>query len=311
VVDGEGRKFSKSLGNGVEPRQLLEKYGMDIIRLWVASSDYSEDIRYSPTIMEGMSEAYRRFRNTFRWLLGNLHGFDAKKDAVAYENLPELEQYILHRFHDVLGNVRKHFDEYQFHKAYRELYEFCGGDLSNFYFDVRKDVLYCDPAKSAERLGCLTVLDILLRGLCTHLAPIVPFTADEVWRAYGHGESVHLSTFVAVEKVWKKDEEFALKWKDILSHRNFINIEIEKERGQGKIGGNAEAYLLLPFHFQHDAKADELWRLVMGASGVDFEGDAIAVSKHPGCKCPRCWRYYDKLETSGVCARCDEAMKDL
>lgn len=326
VVDGEGRKFSKSLGNGVEPRQLLEKYGMDIIRLWVASSDYSEDIRYSPTIMEGMSEAYRRFRNTFRWLLGNLHGFDAQKDAVPYEKLPELEQYILHRLHNVLTEVREHFETYQFHKAYRALYEFCGGDLSNFYFDVRKDVLYCDPANSAERLGCLTVLDILLRGLVTHLAPVIPFTADEVWRAYGNEESVHLSTFMPVEKVWiSKKGDFHQKWNLILQARSAVNLQIEKLRAEGHVGSNLEVEikkLVVPDFFQLDEQTNRMLSLVCGISDIRViegankvqvgafigEGD---LGKHPGHKCPRCWRYYDNLVASGVCARCDEAMKEI
>lgn len=310
VVDGEGRKFSKSLGNGVEPRQLLEKYGMDIIRLWVASSDYSEDIRYSPTIMEGMSEAYRRFRNTFRWLLGNLHGFDAKKDAVPYEKLPELEQYILHRFHGVLTEVRAQFDAYQFHKAYRALYEFCGGDLSNFYFDVRKDVLYCDPAKSAERLGCLTVLDILLRGLVTHLAPIIPFTADEVWRGYGHDESVHLSTFVPVEKSWLKGEEFEKRWKIILSCRDDLNRRVEKLRSVGGIGANIGLDVSCDTETYPLSEEDSsLMRLVCGVSHFKFDDVDYSFGPAGGYKCPRCWRYYDTLKTD-VCTRCDEAMKE-
>lgn len=320
VVDGEGRKFSKSLGNGVEPRQLLEKYGMDIIRLWVASSDYSEDVRYSPTIMDGMSEAYRRFRNTFRWLLGNLNGWDGA--AVAYDELPELEQYILHRLGQVLTAVRGYYDSYQFHKAYRELYEFCGGDLSNFYFDVRKDVLYCDPLASAERRGCLTVLDIVLRALVTHVAPLLPFTSDEVWRSYGKQASVHLQTFVPVEKAWVRDEVFGGRWNNYMLVRQNLNQNLETWRAAGKVTNNTSAKVRL-WHKSLEAGDAENLRIVLGLSELtwdesllDSESDkltdkyAIHIQPHEGHKCPRCWRYYDLLEASGVCGRCDEAVNE-
>lgn len=326
VVDGDGRKFSKSLGNGVEPRQLLEKYGMDIVRLWVASSDYSEDIRYSPVIMDNMADAYRRFRNTFRWLLGNLNGFDAAKNAVSYDKLPELEQYILHRLHEVLTTVRKHYDEFHYHKAYKVLYEFCGGDLSNFYFDVRKDVLYCDPTHSAERLGCLTVLDIVFRTLTTYLAPILVFTCDEAWRSrFGQAESVHLGIFAELKNEWKKDEAFEERWKDILFVRSFVNGGIEQSRASGHIGANTEAKIgtsVAPIKISLTMKITdndkELLRLVCGVSEIHYKlSDALmpetmeqtGSDKHTGHKCPRCWRYYEALQTD-VCARCDDAVKE-
>ncbi|MFZ2587931.1 MAG: isoleucine--tRNA ligase [Alphaproteobacteria bacterium] len=308
VVDGEGRKFSKSLGNGVEPSQLWDKLGMDIVRLWVSASDYSEDIRYSPTIMDGMSEAYRRFRNTFRWLLGNLNGWD--KQPVAYADLPELEQYMLHRLADVLTKVRGHMDAYQFHKAYRELYEFCGGDLSNFYFDVRKDVLYCDPLSSKERRGCLTVLDIILRALVTHLAPILSFTCDEVWRNYGNKDSVHLETFVNVEVVSSAD--FEMRWEEIRNARNEINIGLEKLRAEGKIGSNLDAKVILPSNYRNISAYSNLGtiREALNVSDVIVgDTDSLIVTKHEGHKCPRCWRYYDVLKTD-VCARCDDALTE-
>ncbi|MCP5405512.1 MAG: isoleucine--tRNA ligase [Pseudomonadaceae bacterium] len=348
VVDGEGRKFSKSLGNGVEPRQLWDKYGMDIVRLWVASSDYSEDIRYSPVIMDSMSDAYRRFRNTFRWLLGNLNGWDG--EAVPYDQLPELEQYMLHRLGQVLGNVRKHFDAYQFHKAYRELYEFCGGDLSNFYFDVRKDVLYCDPLSSPARKGCLTVLDILLRALATHLAPILPFTCDEVWRSRMGDASVHMETFVPVGREWVKDEAFEARWDEIMLVRERMNQVAEKWRNEGKIKSNASAQGMVVAEKTNLSEKDgELLRLVTGLSFIhinmltqteewweEFEPPVHCVIRPyeeeveirpeenielvAGDKCPRCWRIYGGkvingdepagLRPSGVCARCDEALAE-
>ncbi len=300
VVDGEGRKFSKSLGNGVEPHQLMDKYGMDIIRLWVASSDYSEDIRYSPQIMDSMADAYRRFRNTFRWLLGNLNGVaDVELDVA---NLPELEAYMLHRLGTVLAEVRGHYDAYQFHKGYRALYEFCGTELSNFYFDVRKDVLYCDADSSATRQATLAVLVQVFRGLVTHLAPLMPFTTDEAWRErYGDEACVHMERYQTVPEV-KVD---AARWESLFATRDAVNSELEKLRAAGGIGANTEAAVTLA---EMDAAA-ELVREVLGVSTVS-KGFDLQATKHDGHKCPRCWRYHDKLEESGLCLRCDEAVAE-
>jgi isoleucyl-tRNA synthetase len=196
VVDGQGRKFSKSLGNGVAPESLLNKYGMDILRLWVASADYSEDIRYSEQILEGTADTYRKLRNVLRWLLGNLPEEGGAVAAVAQENLPELERYVLHQLGTTLAAVRADYDAFQFHAGLRKLVEFCTSTLSNFYFDVRKDVLYCDAANSTDRVACVYVLDEIFKGLVTHLAPLAPFTTDEAWRCrYGEDMCVHLGRF--------------------------------------------------------------------------------------------------------------------
>jgi isoleucyl-tRNA synthetase len=297
VVDGEGRKFSKSLGNGVEPRSLLDKYGMDIIRLWVASSDYSEDIRYSPQIMDSTADAYRRFRNTFRWLLGNLNS--VQDMPVVVDDLPELERYMLHRLGVVMKEVRGHFDGFQFHKAYRALYEFCGTDLSNFYFDVRKDVLYCDGDNSPLRQATLSVLVQVFRALVTHLAPLMPFTTDEAWRErYGEETCVHLEEFQPLHEV-DMDVEM---WAGLMALRDRVNVELEKLRAAGGLGANTEASIVVDGAFD-----DELVREVCGVSAVK-QGAELKVAKHSGHKCPRCWRHYDKLESSGVCLRCDEAV---
>ncbi len=300
VVDGEGRKFSKSLGNGVEPHQLMDKYGMDIIRLWVASSDYSEDIRYSPQIMDSMADAYRRFRNTFRWLLGNLNGVaDVDVDVAS---LPELERYMLHRLGTVLAEVRGHYDAYQFHKGYRALYEFCGTELSNFYFDVRKDVLYCDAASSATRKATVAVLVQVFRGLVTHLAPLMPFTTDEAWRErYGEDACVHKERFQTVPEVGVEES----RWTGLFETRDAVNVELEKLRTAGGVGANSEASITLA-----DAGVPaELLREVLGVSKVSF-ASGLSVAKHDGHKCPRCWRYYDTVEESGLCLRCDEAVTE-
>ncbi|MDD9912870.1 MAG: isoleucine--tRNA ligase [Alphaproteobacteria bacterium] len=304
VVDGEGRKFSKSLGNGVEPRELLDTYGMDIIRLWVASSDYSEDIRYSDEIMKGASDAYRRFRNTFRFLLGNLHGFSAEK-AMDVTNMPELEQYMLHRLHKVLTEVRTAYDTYKIHHAYRALYDFCNTELSNFYFDVRKDVLYCDAKEGDRRLACQTVLWHLLQSLTTYLAPIIPFTTDETYRQwFGENESVHMQTFHGPEANWQKDAAFEEQWNNVLNTRDAVNQKIESLRAEGEVGANTDVAVTLPLN----GLTAEQWVEVLVVSQI-AEGEGVTVAKASGHKCPRCWMYHETLAESGVCTRCDEALK--
>lgn len=296
VVDGEGRKFSKSLGNGVEPKDLLSKYGMDIIRLWIASSDYSEDIRYSPQIVESAADTYRRLRNTLRWLLGNLNGFADSQCTL--ENMPELEQYILARLGAVLEEARTHFDAFQFHKATRAILEFCGTELSNFYFDARKDVLYCDAATSPTRIACQSVLVQVFKGLVTHLNPLMPFTCNEAWmERYGPTAHVQLETFAIPPRTTVD----AARWSTLLALRDTVNAELEKLRAAGNLGANAEAHITVPTELP-----TELVREVCGVSEA-HPGSTLAVSKHTGHKCPRCWRYYGQLEESGVCLRCEDA----
>jgi len=325
VVDGSGRKFSKSLGNGVAPSELLGKYGMDILRLWVASSDYSEDIRYSPTILEGTAESYRKLRNVLRWLLGNLPEFGpeggGEVPAVAPENLPELERYVMSELHRVMSETRGHYEAYQFHAGLRVLLEFCTTTLSNFYFDVRKDCLYCDAPSSADRKACVWVLEQIFRGLTTHLAPLMPFTTDEAWRCrYGEDVCVHLDSYAEVAKVGIDED----KWRDILGLRDKINSNLEALRSQGSLGANVEVSKLpLEFINAKETESDsENLRIVFGVSGISvkfdptetrqslfvLETDKIEIRQ--GHKCPRCWRYYEGLEASGVCARCDGALRE-
>ena len=323
VVDGEGRKFSKSLGNGVEPHELLQKYGMDIIRLWVGSSDYSEDIRYSPAAFESMADAYRRFRNTFRWLLGNLNGF--LDDAATLENLPELERYMLHRLGKVLAEVRGHYEAFQFHKGQRALYEFCGTELSNFYFDVRKDILYCDKVDSPERVACLSVLVQIFKGLVTHLAPLMPFTTDEAWRER-YGVCVHLGEyFVPDDRMTGRPDDGVTglaeegRWEALFKIRSAANFVIEKKRVAGEGGANIDYKIevLVGKDVSKFITSDdtEMVRLVCGVSGTQLKlnGDegiiGVTAYKYEGHKCPRCWRYYEKLEAkNGLCLRCEEAV---
>jgi len=316
VVDGQGRKFSKSLGNGVTPGELLDKYGMDIIRLWVGGSDYAEEVRYSPQIMETAADQYRAIRNCFRWLLGNLPEGGGEVVNVVAENLPELERYILHRLSTVLAEVRAHYEAFQFHLGVRVLQTFINTELSNLYFDVRKDTLYCDRTDNPARLACIYALEQIFRGLVTHFAPIIPFTTDEAWRSrYGEDACVHLEEYAVGPEV-TVDEA---RWNKILIQRNFMNEKMEIERQHGLVKANTTADITYTQYAQ--GKADfkphdtELLRLIFGVSGLIFQEDYntggvadIKVSPASGHKCPRCWRYYNALEASGLCTRCEDTV---
>lgn len=308
VVDGKGMKMSKSIGNGVEPQELLEKYGMDIVRLWVASADYTEDIRYSDEIMGGIADGYRRFRNTFRYLLGNLSDFNAETDMVAYADLPALEKWVLARLAAVLEDVKAAYDSYTFHKAYRTLYNFCATDLSNIYFDIRKDVLYCDAKDGARRRSVQTVLMHLLKQVTTHLAPMMPFTTDEVWKErFGETESVHLALWDDVDGSWQNEgvlNEFKAFWE----LREQVNLKVEALRSEGGVGSNLDVALTLPSEWEKSALP--LTELLI-VSQVNFAADDIVASKAVGEKCPRCWSYHEEMHSvhTDVCPRCGDALE--
>ena len=184
VVDGKGLKMSKSLGNVIAPEDILKKYGADILRIWVASSNYAEDLRIDYSILDQHSESYRKIRNTFRYLLGNLNDkFDDNDlEKLNVENLPELEKFILHKVFTLNSKFKSYFKNYDFHNLYKELLNFCTVDLSAFYFDIRKDTLYCDPVDSTKRKSCIAVLNILLNSLLKWFAPILSFTTEEIYQ---------------------------------------------------------------------------------------------------------------------------------
>jgi isoleucyl-tRNA synthetase len=272
---------------------------MDIIRLWVGSSDYSDDIRYSDTIMAASADQYRTLRNTLRWLLGNLPAQGVAVPDVNIEHLPELERYVLAKLHEVLAEARGQFEAHQFHAGVRALMGFCTTTLSNLYFDVRKDCLYCDAEKSATRQACVWVLEHIFRGLVTHFAPIVPFTTDEAWRCrYGENTCVHLEVYHKGVKVAEEKTD----WLTLLALRDEANKAIEGLRTAGTVGASAEVALTYVQAF-----APELVQLVCGVSEAT-PGSELKVTKHPGHKCPRCWRYYAALETDGLCTRCNGAV---
>ncbi|GHA31025.1 isoleucine--tRNA ligase [Devosia pacifica] len=241
TMDGEGRKMSKSLGNTVAPQDIIKQYGADILRLWVASSDYSEDLRLGKQIVQTTVDSYRKLRNTLRWLLGNLAHYDPK-DAVQPSEMPELERLILHRLAVLDETVRQAYRDYDYKKLVSTLSNFMNIELSAFYFDIRKDALYCDPISSVRRRAALTVLDTLFNCLTAWLAPILVFTMEEVWleRHPEDDSSVHLRLFPNVPGDWR-DDALAAKWQKIRAVRRVVTGALEIERREKRIGASLEA----------------------------------------------------------------------
>ena len=306
VVDGKGLKMSKSVGNVIAPEDILKKYGADILRIWVASSNYEEDLRIDNSIIEQHAESYRKIRNTFRYLLGNLNdnfqSIDLEK--LDLKNLPELEQYMLHKVFNLNENFKNYFSSYDFHNLYKELLNFCTVDLSAFYFDIRKDVLYCDPKSSEKRKSCIIVLNIILESLTKWFAPILSFTTEEIFSLINKDKkSIHLEKFIEIPKDYentKLDE----KWTELKKIRDICNISIEAKRATKEIGSSLEANLLINLdekmiELSKDINFSELC-ITSGAKIQKNNSKEITVetTKAEGQKCPVCWKI-----SKGQCER--------
>ena len=242
VMDKDGRKMSKSLGNVILPDDLIDQYGADVVRLWVVSSDFTEDLRVGQEIMKANVESYRKIRNTFRFLLGNLHEFK-DEEIVPYNEMPELEKYILHKLSIIDEKVKKNYREYDLKSVFQDLLNFSNLDLSSFYFDIRKDTLYCDSPNSLSRRATRTVLDIIFNYLVVWFSPILCFTTEEVLssRFPNNKSSIHESSFSEVNEEWNNKELFA-KWEKIRSVRKVVTGAIELERQEKRIGSSLEAF---------------------------------------------------------------------
>ncbi len=241
VLDEHGRKMSKSLGNTVAPQDVMKQSGADILRMWVCASDYADDIRIGPEIIKTTVDTYRKLRNTLRWMLGNLVHFRAE-DRVPVEKMPELERLMLHRLAELDAQVRQAYAEFDYKRIFAALNQFMTVDLSAFYFDIRKDALYCDPYSSVTRKAALTVIDELFRCTVTWLAPMLCFTAEEAWVARNGGEesSVHLELFPEVPANWR-DDALAEKWRKVRTVRRVVTGALELERAAKRIGSSLEA----------------------------------------------------------------------
>ncbi len=327
VVDGKGKKMSKSSGNVVAPEKVIKRYGAEILRLWVAAQDYRDDIRISDEILARLVEAYRRIRNTFRFLLGNLSDFKPEADTLAYEDLQEIDRFILHELAQLQKRVLKAYDEYEFHVIYHAVHNFCAVTLSSFYLEVGKDRLYIlrqdDPVRRSAQTMLYTVLNALVR-LC---APILAFTADEVWRympVAEASESVHLQNFLELPENYE-NQQLATIWDELLGVRRLVLKELEGARQEKVIGNSLGARLELKARGSvaellagYEAQlADifivsqvELKELVKDETGGDENPDLlINVSPATGEKCERCWCYSEEItaadaEFPGICPRC-------
>jgi len=329
VVDGDGRKMSKSVGNVVSPQDLLPKYGAEILRLWVAAEDYTEDIRLSSLILDRLADAYRRIRNTFRFLLGNLSDFDPARDRQPYARLDEVDRFVLDRLARLIDRVRRAYEEYQFHTVFHAVHNFCAVDLSALYLDVIKDRLYTSAPTDPRRRAAQTTCHDIFRALARMMAPILTFTSEEAWRYVpgARAESVHLERFPEVPVEWL-DDTLDAEWSRLLEVRREIAKALETARAQGLIGSGLEAAVTivaapedLPELLRR--KRDLLPTLLI-VSQVAFDrpastpavvhesqeipGLVIGIDRARGRKCERCWMWTERVGESaahpGLCERC-------
>jgi len=312
LVDEQGRKMSKSLGNGVEPQDVIEKYGADILRLWVMSSDARDDLSIGPEILKQQGELYRRLRNTLRWLLGSLDGF-SDSEILPYAELPELERWVLHRLTELDTTLRTAVENHDWTGVYPAIHHFCATDLSAYYFDIRKDALYCDRPDSLRRRAARTVLDQLHRCLTTWLAPVLVFTAEEAWQTRFETEtSVHEQLFPILPAEWR-DEALAEKWARVRDIRRLGTTKLEAMRQGGQIGASLQADVTLAFPEAEDhllAAAD--WADMLIVSTVTLataETVSAETTVASGEKCARCWRVLPEVDgETKLCLRCADAV---
>ncbi|WP_102224333.1 isoleucine--tRNA ligase [Acidimangrovimonas sediminis] len=328
TLDEKGFKMSKSLGNTIVPEEVVKQYGADILRLWVAQTDFTVDQRIGPEILKGTADSYRRLRNTLRFLLGSLKDF-SEEERVAPEEMPELERWVLHRLAELDQQVREGYGKYDFQDVFQKLFQFCTVDLSAFYFDIRKDALYCDAADSLRRRAARTVLDLLFHRLVTWLAPILVFTMEDVWlsRFPSEDDSVHLHDIPETPAAWH-DADLAAKWAQIRQVRRAVTAALEVQRSAKTIGASLEAAPVV--HVQDKAVADilrhahfadlcitsDIYVTTDPAPQEAFRlpeapGVGVVFETAEGAKCDRCWRILPDVGTHkhpGTCARCNEVL---
>ncbi len=325
-VDKDGKKMSKSLGNTIDPEKMAAQDGAEILRLWVASSDFTEDMRIGDTIVKTSKEAYRKIRNTLRYILSNLNGFSDQERVQEISDMPELERWVLHRLSELDVRVRAAYNDFEFRSVFGELFNFCTVDLSAFYFDIRKDMLYCDAVDDIERRSCRTVLDALFNCLTTWFAPLLSFTAEEAWleRNSGSKSSVHLQQFPTIPAAWH-DEALAQRWETLRRIRRVATGALEVERAEKRIGSSLDARVTLYVTDESQAK------LLSGLDLAEFfiSSDAVVVPNEgppgafrldevagvsvecglaEGVKCARCWNVRRDVglnpDHPRLCARC-------
>ena len=323
VVDEQGKQMHKSAGNGVEPSEIIRDYGADIVRLWVASSDYTVDVRAGKNIFKQLSEAYRKMRNTARFMLGNIGDFNPATDMVAEDQLFEIDRWALKSCNSLTANVRAAYDNYDFSRAYHAIYNFCVIDMSNFYMDVIKDRLYC--ADEHARRCAQTALYRILVDFTKLVAPILCFTAQEIWSYIPKLEG--MQEYVCWERMPEaksnEDAAFDAKWAKIIAVRDDVKKVLEQARADKTIGSSLEAAVTLycsdeMYDFLNAIPMDELADLmivshvdlVKGEGGVKglTEGLGMSVAHAAGNKCLRCWKFDTAVGEDGLCPRCAKVL---
>ena len=326
TVDGEGKAMHKSLGNAVSPDEVIKEYGADMLRLWVASADYTQDMRISKDIMKQLSQAYLKIRNTARYMLGNLCDFNADTDLVPVAEMESLDRYALDRYNELVKTVREAYDRYEFHGVYRAVYNFCVIDLSNFYLDIIKDRLYC--GNEATRRSAQSALYVILDGMTRLIAPILAFTSDEIWHAMGHAKDVDASSVLlndmpAASEAYTLDEEEKNRWTRLVSLRDAVNKALENARAAGVFKKAQDTEVTLSVSAE-DASFLEgvdlaslciVSKVTVTTGAIEGEQSAdclvpctIAVRFSEAPKCPRCWNHNEHIGTEGhhaeLCDRC-------
>lgn len=322
VVDGQGRKMSKSLGNGVSPIDVSNKFGADILRLWALSSDYSMDVNLSDDILKGISDVYRKIRNTARYILGNTYDYDPEK-PVAYEDLQEIDKWALTRLNKLIKDCTNDYDTYSFGNCYHDVNQFCVVDMSSFYLDIIKDRLYTEKADSVARRAAQTTMYYILDALVKILTPMISFTAEEIWSAMNHTEkenveSPMLADYPVLNDEWD-NKEIAEKWEKIIKVKNIVAKDLELARAEKTIGNSLDAKVTIYAEgeeYKFLKENEELIKLVLIVSGLEIQENnrkqeeklGVKVEHATGEKCERCWMYNDHLE-DGLCPRCKEVLE--
>ena len=319
VLDQQGRKMSKSLGNITAPEKVINEFGADVLRLWVVGSDYYDDLRIGKEILVRHSDHYRRLRNTLRYLLGALNGFE-EKERIDFDEMPELEQWVLHRVAELGKKIEENTEKFNLHDIYTDIHNFCAIDLSAFYFDIRKDTLYCEELNGKERRACRTVMDILFNSLTTWLAPIICFTAEEAWQSrYNDPEnSVHLQTYFKPKESWF-DETIGSRWTNIREFRSIVTTAIEEKRKDGLLGSSLQAKVII---FTNQNVYDELIDINLSdlfiCSDVEININNeikdnnidVNIELASGGKCLRCWKVVKEVKDDiEICNRCKSVIK--
>jgi isoleucyl-tRNA synthetase len=335
VVDGHGKAMHKSAGNVIAPEDLIKNYGAEIIRLWVAGEDYRDNIRLSDEILQRLTEAYRRIRNTCRYLLGNLYDFDPEKDSVPYEQMDELDRWALDRLQRMSERILRAYEEFEFHPVYHGLHNFCVIDLSSFYLDIIKDRLYVSPGKSLARRSAQTAVNEILESLVRLMAPVLSFTAEEVWKVMKSANrlpSVHADLFLPIKEEYK-DPDLAERWEHIIQVRKEVTRVLELARKEKVIGHSLDAAVFLglsPALMEKlDAYRDELRSIFIvssvrlvpldqlegGIEGLEIKDMRVKVSPSKDTKCERCWVHDpttgDDSTYPTICSRCLNSLKEM